>query len=356
VASRFDILYSCCYTLTNNVKTKKEDMTEVTLGDKVKIEGWSEDPNSLFEGREGVVSHINWNGTYKVTFDDGIKFPRIGNFTDKMLTKIEPKFAVGDMVSYRNNPATVISIKTFAAPGSTTYSLKFSYGGTISHVAEKDITAVIATPDRKFNIGQKVRYIGDGAGVFPEYQKDGTVHGYTSSGSVKVSIDGRGFVVHRESDIESILEEGKEINAKDLKVGMEVRVEYVTEQSGYIQTSTKQGVIARITDGVPQVKIDDHQYVSLRYYGVNHKYILVKNAPEVDPHLVTAEKLAQGSVVQFRDSGRDEPFTYVKTWTQDEWWAFSGNMVPVKVPNTTIAAALKQDNVTIMPTNITEKN
>jgi hypothetical protein len=328
---------------------KKEDMTEITLGDKVKIEGWSTAANSLFEGREGVVSFINWDGSKKVTFDDGIKFPRIGNFSDSALKKIEPKFAVGDKVSYRNNPATVTSIKTFAAPGSTTYALKFPFGGSISHVRETALVAA-ATPKRKFDIGQNVRYIGDGRGVFPEYQKDGKVHSFPDDHSVNVSIPGHGLVCHRESVLEAIPEEGKEIDVKDLKVGMEIRVEYITEDAGFIQTSTKQGVIARFDNGVPQAKVGDHKYISLRFFGVENKYTLVKNA-KVDPHLKTVESLAEGSVVQYRRNTDTQPVTYVKI-KQDAWWGFTGaTMSPIKVTNSTVVDALKEDNVKIMASN-----
>jgi hypothetical protein len=323
-------------------------MTDVSLGDKVKITNW---PQEEFDGREGVVAEAYPDKTVKIAFDDG-EFPKKGRFARAYLTHHVPEFPVGSRVVYQNTPAVVTKIKTYAAPNSNRYTVKFPYGGTHYNISADELVTAPDEAPKRFAIGQKVRYIGNGDGVFPEYQQDGVVTRYTDAGAVCVTIEGVGFVTHREHDIEAILEEGMELKRGDLRLGMEVRVEYTTTNSGYTQTSAKQGVIGKINEfGIPYTKIGENQYIALHYYGVPYTYTLIKNAPKVDPHVATVEALEQGSVVQFWDNGSNNTYTYVKSSKPNEWWGLSGGTEPITVSPRSVVAALKQDNVRIISTN-----
>lgn len=330
-------------------------MIDLALGDKVTVSGFATgDQDSMWEGREGVISR-EWDDTFlEVTFDDGCeKVWSKGTFPAKFLKKIGPNFKRADRVEIvgvhpnRGSFGHVIAVRTYAAPETTKYVVELEGGQRLNGIKGEYLNpAPKKELVRKFDIGQKVRYIGDGRGVFEHYQKVGTVKGYTPMGNVIVEIDEepKGTVVHRVSDLGAIATEGKEIKREDLKVGMTIRAEYVTGKGeDYSQTSSKTGVISKITTGAdkkkfPYATVDGHNY-SLFYPDIDFTFMLIKDAPKVDPLVEQIEKLGAGSVVQFGDGS--SVYTYVRTTTPGEWYGMVNNVTPMKVTDTTIKQALE---------------
>lgn len=117
------------------------------------------------------------------------------------------------------------------------------------------------------------------------------------------------------------LVEGEEIALKDVKIGMEIKVTYTSGSDGYIQTSTKQGVVAAIAkDGDTGNNIKLYAKVGklhelLSFHIDKEVFTLIKDAPKVDEIAVALKEAKIGSVVQVQDGGAGcFILTYVKTY------------------------------------------
>lgn len=333
-------------------------MTELNLGDKVVITGYGNKRTSLWEGREGVITTKASDKEYLIKFDDGqADVFSMGRFGVEYLVKIGPNLVKGDDVKIigvhpnRDMTGKITQVKTFAAPETTGYVVELDNGLFLNGVKEKYVTKFERPePPKKFAIGQRVRYTGDGNGVYEHLRGDGTVKGYTKSGNVEVSVDGN-HIVHREFDLEAIPTEGQEIAQKDLKVGMEIRVEYVTKKGEFVQTSTKQGMITKLRPGFisdvwPMTTAEGIDY-PLYFTGVSDAtFTLIKDtAPVVDE----VAALGTGSVVQYVSEG-GTVVTYTRTSTPDVWIGIVNTAEPVKVGNVTVSKALSQPTGKILVT------
>jgi hypothetical protein len=116
-------------------------------------------------------------------------------------------------------------------------------------------------------------------------------------------------------------EVGKEIQAKDIKIGMTIKVSLTTTVGdSYEQISSKQGVVTKITKGfgesyVPVCKPSDGgSDITLSFGARSQVFTLVKDAPEVDEIAEALNALNPGSVVQIEDGGAGNfVLTYVKS-------------------------------------------
>jgi len=143
-------------------------------------------------------------------------------------------------------------------------------------------------------------------------------------GLTVIRLDGGGTASISAAQLEALPatpKEGETIDAKDIKVGMTIKVSLTTTVGDtYEQISSKQGVVTRMTKGfgesyVPVCKpSEDGMDVTLSFGARSQVFTLVKDAPKVDEIAEALKALKPGSVVQIEDGGAGNfVLTYVKS-------------------------------------------
>lgn len=179
----------------------------------------------------------------------------------------------------------------------------------------------------KFNKGDRVRvkdnYFNSAARGREGIVEEEDIRNIFLDGLVAVKLDNGSKVTLSSESLELVktpaAKEGEKIDAKDIKVGMTVRVSLVTDiGASYKQVSTKEGVVTRLrpdTIGpLPVACPDGATEVTLSFGSRNQFYTLIKDAPEVDEIAEALKALKPGSVVQIEDDGAGEfKTTYIKT-------------------------------------------